>query len=79
MELLFRFLANSSIDDIAKIFKRMNISIMNNDGSYKTIDTIFNELANKVKVEKEEKCVCCGESIPEGRQVCAKCESKYDV
>jgi hypothetical protein len=22
----------------------------------------------------EERCVCCGESIPEGRQVCLKCE-----
>lgn len=22
----------------------------------------------------EERCVCCGESIPEGRQVCWKCE-----
>ena len=22
----------------------------------------------------EEKCVCCGETIPEGRQACWKCE-----
>lgn len=22
----------------------------------------------------EEKCICCGEVIPEGRQVCPKCE-----
>ena len=22
----------------------------------------------------EERCICCGESIPEGRQVCPKCE-----
>lgn len=79
MDILLKFLANSSIDDIAKIFNRVNINIANNDGSYKTIEEVFNELANKVKVEKEEKCVCCGESIPEGRQVCAKCESKYDV
>ena len=24
----------------------------------------------------EERCVCCGEIIPEGRQVCPACESK---
>ena len=23
----------------------------------------------------EERCVCCGETIPEGRQVCASCEN----
>jgi predicted nucleic acid-binding Zn ribbon protein len=25
----------------------------------------------------EDRCVCCGEIIPEGRQVCAKCE--YEI
>ncbi len=25
----------------------------------------------------DERCVICGESIPEGRQVCLKCEKKY--
>lgn len=25
---------------------------------------------------KENRCVCCGELIPEGRQVCPKCEVK---
>lgn len=29
------------------------------------------------KYGTENKCVCCGEIIPEGRQVCVKCESKY--
>ena len=24
----------------------------------------------------ENRCVCCGEVIPEGRQVCAKCETE---
>ena len=23
-------------------------------------------------------CICCGEVIPEGRQVCKKCEYKYN-
>lgn len=23
----------------------------------------------------EERCVCCGEQIPEGKQVCASCEN----
>ena len=23
-------------------------------------------------------CVCCGAPVPEGRQVCPKCEQKYD-
>lgn len=25
----------------------------------------------------EDRCVCCGEVIPEGRQVCPNCEQKY--
>lgn len=25
-----------------------------------------------------ETCVCCGEPIPEGTQVCYKCEHQYD-
>lgn len=24
----------------------------------------------------EETCICCGKPIPEGRQVCPKCERK---
>lgn len=25
----------------------------------------------------ENRCVCCGEIIPEGRMVCPQCEAKY--
>ena len=25
----------------------------------------------------ENRCVCCGEIIPEGRQICKKCEEEY--
>lgn len=28
-------------------------------------------------VTTEERCVICGEVIPEGRQICKRCESKY--
>lgn len=27
----------------------------------------------------EDRCVCCGETIPEGRQVCIKCEKCIDA
>lgn len=27
----------------------------------------------------ENRCVCCGEIIPEGRQVCPRCESQGNV
>ena len=27
----------------------------------------------------EERCICCGEIIPEGRQVCKKCEAESYV
>lgn len=26
----------------------------------------------------ENTCVCCGEIIPEGRQICYKCEKEMD-
>ena len=25
----------------------------------------------------DERCICCGEIIPEGRMVCPQCEYKY--
>lgn len=27
----------------------------------------------------ENRCVCCGEQIPEGTQVCPRCVRKYEV
>lgn len=27
----------------------------------------------------EDKCVCCGEYVPEGRQVCIECEKKFNM
>ena len=27
----------------------------------------------------DDRCVCCGVVVPEGRQVCQKCESKVNV
>ena len=27
----------------------------------------------------ENRCVCCGDSIPEEMQVCQKCRSKYEI
>jgi hypothetical protein len=45
MELLLKILANSSIDDVEKICKKFGVSIKNNDGSYKTINVVFNELS----------------------------------
>lgn len=26
----------------------------------------------------EERCICCGEIIPEGRQVCPSCEAEAE-
>lgn len=26
----------------------------------------------------DNRCVCCGEEIPEGRQVCPRCEKETD-
>ena len=30
-------------------------------------------------MQNENFCVCCGESIPEGMQVCKKCQSEYEI
>ena len=27
----------------------------------------------------EDKCVCCGSVVPEGRQVCRQCEEKFGL
>ena len=27
----------------------------------------------------EERCICCGDIIPEGRQVCPICEAKWGL
>lgn len=28
---------------------------------------------------EDNRCICCGEVIPEGRQVCPDCEEKNDT
>lgn len=43
---ILRILANGSIDDIEKLGKKFGVNIKNDDGSYKTIDKVFNELSN---------------------------------
>lgn len=30
-------------------------------------------------LKKENRCVCCGEVIPEGRQVCPICEARAEA
>jgi hypothetical protein len=45
MELLLKILASSSINDVEKICKKFGVNIKNNDGNYKTIDIVFNELS----------------------------------
>lgn len=32
----------------------------------------------KPVIERENKCICCGEIVPEGRQVCTACERRDD-
>lgn len=49
---LLKVLSNGSIDDVANICKMLGVNITNNDGSYKTVDIVFNELSaawNKMK------------------------------
>lgn len=31
------------------------------------------------EAKNEDGCVCCGETVPEGRQICKKCELKLDT
>ena len=31
------------------------------------------------QMEGVERCVCCGAEVPEGRQVCPSCESKWQI
>ena len=51
MELL-RILANSSIDDVEKMCQKFGINIKSDNGDYKTIDTVFNELSNVCRAFK---------------------------
>ena len=30
-------------------------------------------------MQNENLCVCCGDSIPEGMQICKKCQSEYEI
>ena len=52
------------------------------------LDEVFDKCANELRVVALEKrkiriapnrCVCCGEVIPEGRQVCPACEEDDDL
>ena len=39
------------------------------------IDNIVKEMTEETLVSSDEICVACGEQVPEGRQVCHKCET----
>lgn len=41
---LFKTLSKGSIDDVKKECEKIGVSILNEDGSYKTIYEVFNEL-----------------------------------
>lgn len=41
---LSKILTNGSIDDVKRVCMEVGVDIMNNDGSYKTIYEVFNEL-----------------------------------
>lgn len=42
---VLKILSNGSIDDVRKMCEKIGVNITNNDGSYKTIDKVFNELS----------------------------------
>lgn len=35
---------------------------------------ILEKVRNEIAAERADRCACCGAVIPEGRQVCPKCE-----
>ena len=39
-------------------------------------EDIIVSILNEQNVANENRCVCCGEIIPEGRQVCPQCEKE---
>ena len=42
---MLSILANSSIDDVERLCKKLGVNITNDDGSYKTVDKVFDELS----------------------------------
>lgn len=38
----------------------------------------YSKISEIIKNTKPETCVCCGDTIPEGRMVCPVCEGKYN-
>lgn len=32
--------------------------------------------AKQAAIPREDRCICCGEAVPEGRQICPACEKK---
>lgn len=40
------------------------------------VKRIKSDYDNGVHYHNEDKCICCGDTIPEGRQVCPSCEVK---
>ena len=41
---------------------------------YVSMMALLRTLTKKLRPPRENTCVCCGVLIPEGRQVCPKCE-----
>lgn len=50
---------------IERIYNRVN-------GTFKH----YGEIVQIIEKTKDNRCVCCGDVIPEGRMVCPRCEKK---
>lgn len=37
----------------------------------------YGEIVKKIENTNVDRCVCCGEIVPEGRMICIKCERMY--
>lgn len=59
-----KLLGFAEILHIAEVYRKVN-------GKY----IHYGDMVNLIE-RNAEHCVCCGATIPEGRQVCAQCESK---
>ena len=64
----------STKKEILEYFKDINYAY-NDSTRYDTLERMLSELEGE-KMGNEERCVICGEIIPEGRQVCPICEAR---
>jgi hypothetical protein len=77
-EMLANGMDTVKADTVGKMHSMLCEGRVSNDNVVIVANQVAKEILKKETPHNTNTCISCGESIPEGRQVCSKCEESYN-